>query len=133
VCAGSQALQRAGAGADPERGRYRHDPAGERLSRRLARPRGLRVQERGGQGAHRTARVPGAGVLHQGSKTSGSSTAAGLRIGSGSTGSTCFGSPGSGSISQMYGSGSFYHHAKIVRKTLIPTVLLLLLHFIFKK
>jgi hypothetical protein len=34
--------------------------------------------------------------------------------------------PGSGSISQRYGSGSgsgsFYHHAKIVRKTLIPTV-----------
>jgi hypothetical protein len=36
-----------------------------------------------------------------------------------------FGPPGSGSISQWYGSGSrsFYHHAKIVRKTLIPTVL----------
>jgi hypothetical protein len=34
--------------------------------------------------------------------------------GSGSTGSTCFGPPGSGSISQMYGSGSgfFYHQAK---------------------
>jgi hypothetical protein len=31
------------------------------------------------------------------------------------------GLPGSGSISQRYGSGSFYHHAKIVRKTLIPT------------
>ncbi len=31
--------------------------------------------------------------------------------------------PGSGSISQRYGSGSFYHHAKIVRKTLIPTIL----------
>ncbi len=30
---------------------------------------------------------------------------------------------GSGSTSQRYGSGSFYHHAKIVRKTLIPTVL----------
>jgi hypothetical protein len=31
----------------------------------------------------------------------------------------------SGSISQRYGSvsGSFYHHAKIVRKTLIPTIL----------
>jgi hypothetical protein len=32
--------------------------------------------------------------------------------------------PGSGSTSQIYGSGSgsgsFYHHAKIVRKTLIP-------------
>jgi hypothetical protein len=42
-----------------------------------------------------------------------------------------FGPPGSGSISQRYGSGfgsssgsgSFYHHAKIVRKTLIPTIL----------
>jgi hypothetical protein len=32
-----------------------------------------------------------------------------------------FGPPGSGSTSQRYGSGSgpFYHHAKIVRKTLI--------------
>ncbi len=30
---------------------------------------------------------------------------------------------GSGSISQRCGSGSFYHQAKIVRKTLIPTVL----------
>jgi hypothetical protein len=27
----------------------------------------------------------------------------------------------SGPISQRYGSGSFYHQAKIVRKTLIPT------------
>ncbi len=52
-----------------------------------------------------------------------------------------FGPPGfrSGSISQRYGSesgsGSFYHQAKIVRKTLIPTVLWLLfdfLVFIFK-
>jgi hypothetical protein len=38
-----------------------------------------------------------------------------------------FGPPGSGSvsISQRYGSGSgsFHHHAKIVRKNLIPTVL----------
>jgi hypothetical protein len=37
-----------------------------------------------------------------------------------------FGPPGSGygSTSQRYGSGSgsFYHHAKIVRKTLIPTI-----------
>jgi hypothetical protein len=48
-----------------------------------------------------------------------------------------FGPPGSGSTSQMYGSGcgscsgsgSFYHHAKIVRKTLIPTFLLLFLTF----
>ena len=36
-----------------------------------------------------------------------------------------FGPPGSGSINQRYGSGSgsFYHHAKIVRKTLISTIL----------
>jgi hypothetical protein len=36
-----------------------------------------------------------------------------------------FGPFGSGSISQRYGSGSgsFYHQSKIVRKTLIPTVL----------
>ncbi len=34
-----------------------------------------------------------------------------------------FGPPGSGSISQRYGSGSLYHQAKIVGKTLIPTVL----------
>ncbi len=37
-----------------------------------------------------------------------------------------FGPPGSGSTSQTQrygsGSGSFYHHAKIVRKTLIPTI-----------
>ncbi len=34
-----------------------------------------------------------------------------------------FGPPGSGSgsTSHRYGSGSFYHHAKIVRKTLIPS------------
>jgi hypothetical protein len=32
-----------------------------------------------------------------------------------------FGPPGSGSICQRYGSGSFYHKAKLVRKTLIPT------------
>ncbi len=40
-----------------------------------------------------------------------------------------FGPPGSGSTSQRYGSGSgsgsgsFYHHAKIVRKTLIHNIL----------
>jgi hypothetical protein len=36
-----------------------------------------------------------------------------------------FGPPGSGSgsISQRYGSAFFYHQAKIVRKTMIPTVL----------
>jgi hypothetical protein len=31
--------------------------------------------------------------------------------------------PGSGSTGQRYGSGSFYHHAKVVRKTFIPTFL----------
>ncbi len=41
-----------------------------------------------------------------------------------------FGPPRSGSISQRYGSGSFYHQAKIVRKTLIPTALWLLLNFL---
>jgi hypothetical protein len=33
------------------------------------------------------------------------------------------GPPGFGSSSQRYGSGSFYHHAKIVSKNLVPTVL----------
>ncbi len=36
--------------------------------------------------------------------------------------SDVFGPPGSGSISQRYGSGSFYRQAKLVRKNLIPTV-----------
>ncbi len=42
-----------------------------------------------------------------------------------------FGPPGSGSgsISQRSGSGSFYHSAIIVRKTLIYTVLGLLVDF----
>ncbi len=42
-----------------------------------------------------------------------------------------FGPHGSGSISQnqRHGSGSFYHQAHIVRKTLIPNVLLLLFDF----
>ena len=48
-----------------------------------------------------------------------------------------FGPPGSGSTSQRYGSGygscsgsgSFYRHAKLVRKTLIPTILRLFLTF----
>ncbi len=46
-----------------------------------------------------------------------------------------YGPPGSGSISQRYGSGSgsFYHQAKIVWKTLIPTVLWLLLDFLSLK
>ncbi len=35
------------------------------------------------------------------------------------------GPSGSGSISQRYGSLSFYHQAKIVRKILIPTVFVL--------
>jgi hypothetical protein len=45
--------------------------------------------------------------------------------GSGSVGSIpyVFGPSGSGSLSQRYGSGSFYDQAKIVRKILIPTVL----------
>jgi hypothetical protein len=34
-----------------------------------------------------------------------------------------FGPPGSGSVRQRYGSGSFYHKVKIVRKTMIPAVL----------
>jgi hypothetical protein len=54
-----------------------------------------------------------------------------------------FGPPGSGSINQRYGSGSgsinqryrsgsrsFYHHAKRVRKPLIPTALWLLFDFL---
>jgi hypothetical protein len=54
-----------------------------------------------------------------------------------------FGPPGSGSgsTSQRYGSGScsgsgsgsFYHHAKIVRKTLIPNILLLFFDFLSLK
>jgi hypothetical protein len=35
--------------------------------------------------------------------------------------SDLFGSPGSGSVSQRYGSGSFYQLAKIVKKTLISS------------
>jgi len=44
-----------------------------------------------------------------------------------------FGPPGSGSISQMYGSGSFYNQAKKVRKTLIPTDLWLSFDFLSLK
>ncbi len=42
---------------------------------------------------------------------------------------------GSGSISQRHGSGSgsFHHRAKIVRKTLIPTVLSLIFDFLSLK
>jgi hypothetical protein len=43
------------------------------------------------------------------------------RSGSGSVQCMCFRPPVSGSVCQMYGSGSFDHRAKIVRKTLIPT------------
>jgi hypothetical protein len=43
------------------------------------------------------------------------------------------GPPGSGSGSQRYGSGSFYNQEKIVRKTLIPTVLSLLFDFLSLK
>ncbi len=39
----------------------------------------------------------------------------------------------SGSICQRHGSGSFYHQAKIVRKTSIPTVLRLLFDFLSLK
>ena len=41
-----------------------------------------------------------------------------------------FGTPGSGSgsTSQRYGSGSFYLHAKIVRKSLIPAILRLFVY-----
>ncbi len=39
------------------------------------------------------------------------------------------GPPGSGSVSRRYGSWSFYHQAKIVRKTLISTVLWYLYDF----
>ncbi len=46
--------------------------------------------------------------------------------GSGSVGPYIFGRPGSGSV-------SFYHQAKIVRKILIPTVLLLLFDFLSLK
>jgi hypothetical protein len=38
--------------------------------------------------------------------------------------------PGSGSSSTEYGSGSFYNQAKIVRKTLIPTILWFLYNFL---
>ncbi len=55
------------------------------------------------------------------------------------SGSTFFGPPGSGTTSRRYGSwsgsgsGSFYHQAKIVRKTRILTVLWLLLDFLSLK
>ena len=39
----------------------------------------------------------------------------------------------SGSTSQRYGSGSFYHHAKIVRKTLIPNIFVTLFEFLSLK
>ncbi len=46
-----------------------------------------------------------------------------------------FGPPGSGSesTSQRYGSGSGYHHAKIVRKNLIPIFFVTLLDFLSLK
>jgi hypothetical protein len=44
-----------------------------------------------------------------------------------------FGQSGCGFISQRYGSGSFYHQAKIVSKTLIPTVLCLLIDLLSLK
>jgi hypothetical protein len=45
----------------------------------------------------------------------------------------CFGPPGSESVSTRYGSRSYYHQAKIVRKTLIPIVLRLLFDFLSLK
>ncbi len=50
-------------------------------------------------------------------------------------GSRCFRASRIRSISTRYGygSGSFYHQAKIVRKTLIPTVLLLFYDFLSLK
>ncbi len=47
----------------------------------------------------------------------------------------CFEPPGfgSGSISTRYRSGSFYNESKIVRKTLIPTILCLLYDFLSLK
>ncbi len=44
-----------------------------------------------------------------------------------------FGTSGYWSVSQKYGSGSFYHQAKIVRKTLIPNVLWLFSDFLSLK
>ncbi len=44
-----------------------------------------------------------------------------------------FGPPGFGSVSQRYISGSFNHEAKIVSKTLIPTVLRLLFDYLSLK
>ncbi len=44
-----------------------------------------------------------------------------------------FGPPGSGSFSQRYGSGYFHHPAKIVSKTLIPTVFWLSFDFLSLK
>jgi hypothetical protein len=44
-----------------------------------------------------------------------------------------FGPPGSGSISQRYGSGSFYRQAKIGRKSLISSALWLLFDFLSLK
>ncbi len=44
-----------------------------------------------------------------------------------------FGPPGSGSNSTRSGSGSFYHQAKIVRKTFIPAVLFLLYNLLSLK
>jgi hypothetical protein len=43
------------------------------------------------------------------------------------------GPPGFGSTSQRYGSGSFYHHPKIVRKTLIPSIFATLFDFLSLK
>ena len=57
---GPQTVESARERKDPERGRQRHDPAGQRVARRLEGARRLRVQECGRQGAHRATRLAGA-------------------------------------------------------------------------
>ena len=57
---GPQAVESARERKDPERGRQRHDPAGQRVARRLEGARRLRVQECRRQGAHRATRLAGA-------------------------------------------------------------------------
>ncbi len=54
-------------------------------------------------------RIPAPGVKKAPDPGSGSAT-------------LVFGPPGFGSVRQSYGSGSFHHQAKIVRKTWISTV-----------
>ncbi len=95
-------------------------------------PCGRAVWEGGLQGAHAW-RAPAVHARHQQtegpaggrySETVSSSHPCHQCCGSGSVGSVCFGPPG---------SGSFYHQAKIVRKTLIPTLLWLSFDFLSLK